>query len=290
MLPYPPLCPAPPASHPAPSSAPCAPIALFDSGVGGLTVLEAIARRLPGESTHYVADQAHVPYGGRPLGEVRSFAAGLTAHAFGVGAKLVVMACNVSSATYAEEADRLYGRGRVLGVVVPGARAAEAATRARRVAVLATEGTVASGAYPAAFSRLDARLEVTQVACPRFVPLVEAGALEGAQAEDAVDEALAAVRRARADVVVLGCTHYPYLLPVLRRQAPDLCYVDPAEATAYEVEQRIAAFASPARSAVHRLFTTGDPGAFEAQAAALLADRLPWVLGGRLDWTRPIAA
>ncbi len=251
-----------------PSSDPNAPIALFDSGVGGLGVLSALHRRAPDEPLLYIADQAHVPYGGRPLPEIRSFATGLTGFCFSAGAKLVVMACNVSSATYGDEAAARYG-DRVLGVVEPGARAAVQASRRGRIGVLATAGTVATEAYPVAVERLEPAAQVTQVACPRFVPLVEAGAFDGPDTETAVREALAPLAAAEVDTVVLGCTHYPYLLPVLARLAPHLTFVDPAEATADEALLRLGGLRASG-PAHHRLCTTGDPDRFAAQAAALL--------------------
>lgn len=260
-----------PVRDPRPSRAPDAPLAFFDSGVGGLTVLRACLARRPLESTLYVADQAHVPYGGRALDEIQGFARDLTGHAFAGGAKLVIMACNVSSATYAPAAAATYGANRALGVVDPGARAAARTTRRGRIGVLATEGTVASGAYPDALGRLDPDLAVTQVACPLFVPLVEAGRTDGPEADAAVHEALAPLRTAGVDVAVLGCTHYPFLLPALRRAAPDLLFVDPAEATAEAVDAILAAEDGPRPAtygpARHRWSTTGPLEVFAEQVA-----------------------
>jgi glutamate racemase len=259
--------------------------------VGGLGVLAALARVAPGASTLYIADQAHVPYGGRPLDEIHAFARALTAHAFDAGARMVIMACNVSSATYAAEAARERGADRVLGVVDPGAAAAARATVSGRVGVLATEGTVVSEAYPLALERLRPALRVTQVACPRFVPLVEAGHTAGEEAEDAAREALAPLRRADVDTVVLGCTHYPFLLPALRAVAPDLTFVDPATWTARAAATclGLANTASAGGRAVHRLVTTGDPRAFDEQARAFLPD-LDFEPATALRWAAPRVA
>ncbi|MEO1229093.1 MAG: glutamate racemase [Myxococcota bacterium] len=276
---------------PTPSWDRAAPIALFDSGVGGLTVLQALAQLLPAERFFYIADQVHVPYGGRPLDEIRGFARGLTRHAFARGAKAVVMACNVSSATYAAEAAISYGEDRVLGVVEPGAQAAAQATRTGRIGVLATAGTVASGAYPEALARARAQLEVRSVACPRFVPLIEAGKLDGPEAEDAVQEAVAPLLD-WADTLVLGCTHYPFLLPLLRRLAPDLKTIDPAEATARVVAAQLGDRAARLEGAApeHVLHTTGNPEVLEAQAASMLESSTRWTVGPRLVWPLSRAA
>lgn len=261
-----------------------APIGLYDSGVGGLTVLAAIARRLPNERFVYIADQAHVPYGGRPLGEIRTFAGSLARYLFDRGCKMAVMACNISSATALEDVEAGVGPEHVLGVIHPGARAAVARTRAGRIGVLATAGTVASGAYPRSVATLDAGLEVHQVACPRFVPLVEAGETETPDAEDAAATYLAPLRAAGVDTVILGCTHYPFLLPTLRTVAPELAFVDPAEATAAAVEDHLvrAGRVRGPHPGHHELLTTGAADTFATQLSSFMPGvegeiaHLPW--------------
>lgn len=273
-----------------------APIGLFDSGVGGLTVAAAIQRRIPEERFIYVADQAHVPYGGRPLDEIRGFAGSLSRYMFERGAKLVVMACNVSSATALAEVQAGVGDEHALGVIRPGAAAAAAVSRSRRVGVLATAGTVASGAYVTATEALDQDLTVHQVACPAFVPLVESGRTESDEAHEAARAYLAPLLAAGVDTVILGCTHYPFLLPTLRRVAPEgVTFVDPAEETARVVEDTLRRagrarapgphdLASGARGGhgAHQLLTTQDPALFAEQVARLTPDvegkvaRVPW--------------
>jgi glutamate racemase len=262
-----------------------APIGLFDSGVGGLTVAAAIARRMPEERFIYVADQHHVPYGGRPLDEIRSFAGSLSRYMFERGAKLVVMACNVSSATALAEVQAGVGEAHALGVILPGARAAVAATRTGNIGVLATAGTVASGAYVAAAGVLDPAVTVHQVACPAFVPLVESGRAESPEAHDAARGYLAPLVAAGVDTVILGCTHYPFLLPTLRRVAhANLTFVDPAEETARVVEDtlRRGGRAHAGARAPHQLLTTLDPTLFAEQLARLTPElvgevaRVPW--------------
>ena len=269
-----------------PARDPEARIGVFDSGVGGLTVARALARRMAHERLVYVADQTHVPYGGRPLGEVTRFAEGLTAGLFAAGTKVVVMGCNISSAVALPELSTRLPPGTIFGVVEPGARAALARSRRRRVGVLATEGTVASGAYHAAVTTQDPNAHVVQVACPDFVPLVERGDLRSRAAHEAARRALAPLHPAGVDVVVLGCTHYPFLLETLRAEAPEgIVFIDPAEATAHEVAEALRKHGRLRESAhpePHRLLTSGRLESFRAQ----LADFAPELAGsvGRARW------
>lgn len=248
---------------------------MFDSGVGGLTVLTRLARLLPFERILYIADQAHVPYGGRPLDEIHTLALGLSEHLFGEGCKAVVMACNISSATALDDVAARHLDRPTLGMIVPGASAAATRTKNGRIGVLATAGTVASEAYPRAFARMESSLEVRQVACPDFVPLVERGAVHGEDAERAARTYLAPLLEADVDTVVLGCTHYPYLLSTLERVAPAVRFVDPAEHTVIALREQLArrdllALEPPA--APHKLFTTGDLATFSTQLTALVGD------------------
>lgn len=212
-----------------------APIGVFDSGLGGLTVVSQIIRHLPQERILFMADQAHVPYGGRDLSEVRGFACGISRGLLAAGCKAVVMACNISSATALEAVQADHPEALALGVIAPGAQAAARSTANGRIGVLATLGTVKSAAYTRTLQKLDPQLSVQEVACPAFVPLVEAGALETPEAVQAAETYLTPLLEAGTDTVVLGCTHYPFLLPVLRKVAPQVCFVDPAEQTVLEL-------------------------------------------------------
>ena len=268
-----------------PSLSSNAPVALFDSGVGGITVLEAILRRYSQASTYYIADQAHVPYGGRPLNQIYNFASHLTAHAFEAGAKMVVMACNVSSATYGRAAAKHYGADRVFGVVDPGAQQAAETTKTGRVGILATKGTVLSEAYPKALKQLDPKIDAIQVACPRFVPLIEAGKLSGVETEKVIQEALDPLLQFQVDTVILGCTHYPYLADVIHRLAPTLTLVDPAEATADAVAHHLRD--SPSDQGCHpshTFLTTGDLSTFKAQTKQFLSEKIEMTSMGVLTW------
>ena len=268
-----------------PSLDPRASIGVFDSGVGGLTVARALARRLTREQLIYVADQAHVPYGGRPLFEVKGFAEGLTAGLFHAGAKAVVMGCNVSSAVALPALATHLPPGTLFGVVEPGARAALARSRLRRIGLLATEGTVSSGAYRTAIGRLAPDAVLIEVACPDFVPLIESGSITTFEARRAVRRALSPLHAEGVDVVILGCTHYPFLRNLLREESADSVeFIDPAEATAEEVYRALKRNRRlrPGAGASHHFLTSGDLSLFRAQ----LADFAPGLTGaiGRVYW------
>jgi glutamate racemase len=257
-----------------------APIGVFDSGVGGLTVAKRILDLLPHERIVYVADQAHVPYGGRELAEIRRFACGISSALFRYGCKAIVMACNISSAVALDAVRATYPESVVLGVIDPGACRAARSTKNGRIGVLATAGTVHSRAYSRALHAIDPHITVVEVACPEFVPLVEAGEEASEAAQRAAQKYLAPFLQADADTVILGCTHYPFLLPVLREIWSAPAYIDPAKQTAHELAEQLTAaslLASPraCSSARHHLATTGDPAAFRQHLQRLLPEAVP---------------
>lgn len=212
------------------------PIGLFDSGVGGLTVLDAVARRLPSEDLLYLGDTARLPYGTKSRDTVRRYATRAVDLLLERGVKALVVACNTATAL---ALDAVVERSPVpvVGVVEPGAAAAVAKARehgdAHPIAVLATEATIASDAYGRAIRRLDPGREVLGVACPLFVPLAEEGWTDNEVAQAAAARYLAPVAAAGTHVVVLGCTHYPLLKRTIAAAlAPGSVLVDSAEATA----------------------------------------------------------
>ena len=258
------------------------PIAVFDSGVGGLTVLAEIQRRLPAETTIYLGDNARTPYGPRPADEVQQYTLECAAWLMDQRPKVLVLACNTATAQALPQVRERVAIP-VLGVVRPGAVAAAAATRSRHVGVVATAGTVASGAYLAALGEADPGVTVSQQACPDLVPLVEAGELAGARVEAAISGYLDALRAQdrQLDTLLLGCTHYPLLRPVFQRQlGPAVSVVDSAFTTALALEDLLDAL--QARSgprtgvppAPHRVVTTGDPAAFRAVATGVFGGDL----------------
>jgi glutamate racemase len=262
------------------------PIGVFDSGVGGLTVLRELRRRLPEEDTIYLGDNARTPYGPRPADDVRRFTLECVSWLQAQDVKLLLLACNTATA-HALPQVREMASVPVLGVVRPGAVAAAAATRSGHVGVIATAGTVGSGAYPAAIGEADSRLAVSQQPCPDLVPLVEAGQLDGPATDAAVEGYLADLLRqdGRIDTLLLGCTHYPLLRPLIERTVgPAIAVVDSAFTTALAAEDLLDALGArtPARLAAgqptagsNRIATTGDVGAFTAVAERLFSDSLP---------------
>jgi glutamate racemase len=258
------------------------PIGVFDSGVGGLTVLSEIQRRLPAESTVYLGDNARTPYGPRPAEEVRRFALEAVEWLLAQDVKLLVLACNTATAR-ALEPVRERAPLPVVGVVRPGAVSAAAATRSGRVAVIATAGTVESGAYPAAIAEAQPSTHVAQLACPELVPMVEAGVLDGLRAESVLRAYLEPLLADNpgTDTLLLGCTHYPLLRPTIEHVVgPAVSVVDSAFTTALAVEDLLDALGTRApsgQSASHRVGTTGDVAAFVAIAERLFGSRLPAV-------------
>jgi glutamate racemase len=265
------------------------PIGLFDSGVGGLTVLREVVRRLPDESTIYLGDNARAPYGPRSDEEVRRFSAESLDELAARDVKAIVVACNTSSAVALNEL-RLRYQVPILGVVRPGATAAALATRTRRVGVIATQATVRSRAYFQAIKDEDPFIDVIELATPELVPLVEAGQLEGPVVEEVVRRSIAPLRDAKPepDTLLLGCTHYPLLAPLIERlMGPDVAVIDSARSAAsalahlLEVHGLAAANSGTggngSSGARHIQLTTGDVDSFRSIAQRLFGDLFPTV-------------
>lgn len=263
-----------------------APIGVFDSGVGGLTVARELMRQLPGESILYVGDTARVPYGPKSPETVRRYSRDIAAYLLDQGAKVVVIACNTATA-HALAALRAELPVPVVGVVEPGARAALAANghpahRPRRVGVIGTAGTVRSGAYEHAIRALAPDTEVIAQACPLFVPFVEEGWLDHDATRLVAHEYLGPMRDRRVDTLVLGCTHYPLLKPLLAEVVgPDVRLIDSAEETAAEAGSVLAAanLRAPAGGAPphHRFVVTDAAEQFSRTAAHFLGAPLEHV-------------
>lgn len=268
---------------PAPSAS--APIGVFDSGLGGLTVARAIRDALPGEDLIYLGDTARVPYGTRSPATVIRYARGCGRKLAERGVKLLVVACNTVSAV-ALDSLRVELDIPVLGVIEPGARAGVAASRSGRLGAIATTGTVLSGAYPRAVGGASSRVEVFQQAAPLLVPLVEEGWLDGDVPRLAVRRYLAPLAERDIDALVLGCTHYPLLATIIREEAERaaghlVSVVDSAHATAEEL--RLFLDARELRSDRSeggglRLLVTDLPGRFAEVASRFVGidvDALP---------------
>lgn len=259
-----------------------APLGVFDSGLGGLTVVRALRRVLPDEDIVYLGDTARVPYGTKGPATVVKYAMGCASHLVGRGVKAVIIACNTVSAV-APERLRIELDLPVLSVIEPGARAAVAATSTGRIGVLATAGTIASGAYTRAVTNLSTRTEVVGQAAPLLVPLAEEGWLEGDVPTLAVRRYLEPLARARVDVIVLGCTHYPLLRTIIETEAKRMMgdhvtVVDSASAIADEVETFLVTRAlrrsrlDPGTRGRVELLVTDVPKSFSEVASRFLGD------------------
>jgi glutamate racemase len=243
------------------------PVGVFDSGAGGLTVLHECLVTLPHEDFVYLGDGARLPYGPRPLPEIRRFAAEIAGYLEGQRVKLIVAACNAAtSAALPELQERL--EAPIVGVITPEAHAAVQATRNRRVGLLATEATVASGRYAELVHTLDAGVELVAQACPRLVPLIESQAPFGQETVAAVREYAQPLERAGVDTVILGCTHYPLIRRIFEREfGRDVTLVLSADETAHEIAETLRRKRienDPAREGSCRFLTTGDPEAFRS--------------------------
>jgi len=224
---------------------PGAPIGVFDSGVGGLTVLRALTDALPGESFVYLGDTARLPYGTRSADSVRRYASQAAASLHAKGVKCLVVACNTASAVALDALAQQFAPVPVIGVLEPGAEAACDATRSGRIAVIATEGTVRGGAYEASIRRRRPAVQVIARACPLFVALAEEGLAAGpiveAIARHYLDPLfLEAAAGQPPDTLLLGCTHFPVLAPALRAVVgADVTIVDSARTTAAAVSAEL---------------------------------------------------
>jgi len=250
-----------------------APIGIFDSGVGGLTVARSILDQLPNESTLYIGDTARGPYGPRPLAEVREFALESLDFLVEQGVKAIVIACNTASAAMLRDARERYSIP-VIEVIQPAARRAVAATRSGKIGVIGTRATIDSAAYLDAFAAAP-QLDITSISCPLFVEYVERGETSGDAITEIARKYLAPFIAEKIDTLVLGCTHYPLLTGVISYVMGDgVTLVSSAEETAKDLYRtlvennllRIQQEEPPA----HRFLATGDANAFESLARRFL--------------------
>jgi glutamate racemase len=251
-----------------------APVGIFDSGFGGLTVARAVMDQLPNEDVIYLGDTARSPYGEQPIADVREFTLECLDHLVELGVKALVIACNSGSAATLRDARERYQLP-VIEVILPAARRAVATTRNGRIGVICTETTAASMAYDDAFM-VAPGIEVFTAACPKFVPYVEAGVTGGPELLAAAEEYLAPLQAAEIDTLVLGCTHYPLLTGVLSVVLGDhVALVSSADACAdsvYSVLSKARLTHDEPRDARHTFLTTGNPESFSRLGHRLLPD------------------
>jgi glutamate racemase len=260
------------------------PIGVFDSGLGGLTVLRALIDLLPDERIVYFGDTGRFPYGPKPRAEVLAHALEITDVLLTHDVKTLVVACNSAAAAALDTLqDRLDIP--VIGVIEPGLRAASRVTRSGRVGVIGTVGTIASGAYQRVATMTGARIELTCAACPGFVEFVEAGDVDSDQVHVLAERLLAPVREADVDTLVLGCTHYPLLARTISDvMGRDVVLVSSADETAFAVRDLLAAqglvSGRPPRDPRHVFFTSGRVDTFRTLGARFLGPEVeavePW--------------
>ncbi len=253
-------------------------IGVFDSGVGGLSVLREIRRELPGEDLLFVADQAHVPYGSRPLAEVRTFAERITRYLLGRGAKLVVVACNTASAAALGYLRQRFPQTSFVGME-PAVKPAAERTQSGVVGVLATPATFQGELYASLLARFAQKVTVLQHTCPGLVEQIERGELASAATRAILERALRPMLAQGVDSVVMGCTHYPFVIPLIEEiVGPGVEVIDPAPAVARQVgrvlRSRGLQSAASATGSV-QILTTGDPVELRALLPRLVGERWP---------------
>jgi glutamate racemase len=258
------------------------PIGVFDSGMGGLTVLRALVARLPSERFVYLGDTARLPYGTKGAETVQAYALQASRLLLDQGVKMLVIACNTASAVALYLLQEAWAPIPVIGVIEPGARAGVAATRNRRIAVIATEGTVKGGAYARAIQRLMSDAEIVQQPCQVFVALAEEGWTKSPATRAAVEHYLGPMFRnpSAPDTLVLGCTHFPVLAGAIREVIGGaVALVDSAETTASAVAEALAGAglnseAEPSGERATRFFATDSPERFARVGAVFLGRQI----------------
>lgn len=262
------------------------PIGIFDSGIGGLTVFREIQKLLPHENLIYLGDTARVPYGTKSAATVQRYSRENVRFLLAQNVKMVVVACNTASALALNDLQREWTLP-IVGVVKPGAKGAVQKTKTKKIGVIGTEGTIRSGAYEREIKQLDPKAEVVSVACPLFVPFVEEGWLTGEAIRLVTEQYLSrfcaeqGVRedRRNIDTLILGCTHYPLLKPVIKEMMKEVLLIDSAEETAREVFQTLTAKQLLASSTKPNMdfFVTDSPERFRRVGEIFMEESLPHV-------------
>lgn len=246
---------------------PANPIGMFDSGVGGLTVFQAVRRLIPAQPVIYLADQAHVPYGPRPLDEVRRFSEEITRYLLSQGARIIIVACNTASAAALHHLRQVFPETPFVGME-PAVKPAAESTQTRRVGVLATPATFQGELYASVVERFAGDVLLYQDTCPGLVSEIEAGRLHGGEARAILERAIRPMLAAGIDTIVLGCTHYPFAIPLIQSLAGDgVRVIDPAPAVARQAQRLLAArgwLSAADNIGPIRYLTTGDPAAFRS--------------------------
>ena len=250
-----------------------APIGVFDSGAGGLTVVRQIRTLLPDENILYFGDTGRVPYGPRPQSQVREFSVQIADFLRNEGAKAIIIACNTATAAALEAVQESFP-GPVVGVIRPGAESAFAEAGAEgKVGLIATQGTVTSGVYDKELAGLGYVASLVKQACPDFVTLVESGLKDQSAIEDAAARYMQVFHNSPVDVLILGCTHFPMLSEYIKKELPEVILVDPAIQTVRvmkEMLQENGLLATPGTNPEYRFFCSGDPSSFAKSVDLIL--------------------
>lgn len=251
------------------------PIGIFDSGIGGLTVLKEICRKIPHESTVYLGDTARVPYGIRSPETVTRYSFENTRFLFSKEVKMIVIACNTASSVSLDAIKQSFPVP-VIGVIEPGAKAAAVATANRKIGIIGTEATIKSNAYARAIREIDRSIEVFGIPCPLFVPLVEEGWSEGEIADMVAHTYLKGMKQKGIDTLVLGCTHYPLLKGVISGvMGEGVTLIDSAVETAGEIETILKALSllnAPGAVMNRQFYVTDSPEKFKAVGERFLGE------------------
>jgi len=251
------------------------PIGVFDSGVGGLTVVRELIRQLPQEEIVYFGDTARVPYGIKSKETVIRFSIENILFLLKQDVKLICVACNTVS-SLALPAIKGHFKVPIVGVITPGVREAVYATKNKRIGVIGTKGTIKSAAYEKEIKQLDRRIKVIAVACPLFVPFVEEGWLSGKVVLEVARGYLQPLKKSGVDTVILGCTHYPLLKPVIRKiLGPNVTLIDSAKQVAIEVKNILASegLLNKGQRGKNRFYVSDNPEWFSALAARFLGKK-----------------
>jgi glutamate racemase len=260
------------------------PIGIFDSGVGGLSVLRAIRDQMPGEDVIYLGDQGHIPYGPRPMQEIREFSEAITNFLLELEAKIIVVACNTASAAALNHLRKTHPHVPFVGME-PAVKPAVEQTRTGRVGVLATPATFQGGLYASVVERFANGVELIQNTCDGLVQQIEAGDLDGDATRTILEDALHPMLEKNIDTVVLGCTHYPFVIPLIERiVGENVRVIDPAPAVARQVRRLLESGEKTNISSspgTIRLFTSSDPEALRLMLPKLLGEKSDV---GRVRW------
>ncbi len=262
------------------------PIGIFDSGVGGLTVVKSLLERLPGESFIYFGDTANVPYGSKTEEQLMTYARNILNFLIGQGIKAVVIACGTHSSVTLPRLEGQYDFP-MLGVVKAGARSACRLSRNSRIGVMATQATVNSQAYTREIKKINPQCQVFEAACHKFVPLVENGMLDGDEIREAIQEYIAPLLNNRVDSLVLGCTHYPFLAsPIKEFAGCDIELVDPSFETIEELREillRDNLVNDSGDCPLRQFYVSGNDESFYKVGRILLGDMIKTVERKTLD-------